>query len=54
MELGTGLESFSDGRLTVGGEGLLDVVHLDPFRAVPGPPEQAVNENLRYLYIKRR
>ena len=35
-----------DAGLAVWGEGLLDVVHLDPLWGVPGPPEQAVDEHL--------
>jgi hypothetical protein len=31
----------------VRGEGLLNVVHFDALRRIPGPPEQAVDEHLQ-------
>ena len=35
-----------DAGLAVRGEGLLNVVHFDALRRIPGPPEQAVDEHL--------
>ena len=46
MELGARFEPLPDGGLAVCREGLLDVVHLDPLRGVPGPPEQPVDKYL--------
>ena len=46
VELGTRLQSLPDRGLRVGGEGLLDVVHLDPLGRVAGLLEQPVDEDL--------
>ena len=46
VELRARLQSLPDRGLRVGGEGLLDIVHLDPLGRVAGLLEQPVDEDL--------